>query len=124
MNFIDGTPPQPLSSGQNRPVLDTKKHTNRSYTQDLALFDGKLDLKNGVLALKNVITTFFYPHIFFVTLLNAIMIGAALGAGYTAPTTLLTEPYAWPFEHIGLSFITMLISAAATALISGYGSDR
>jgi MFS family permease len=67
--------------------------------------------------------TFFYPHMFFITLLNSIMIATCLGAGYTVAPALLTAPNSWPFAHLGLSLITVLISATATAIISGYGAD-
>jgi hypothetical protein len=82
-----------------------------------------MEWKNGVLALWHVLSTFFYPHIFFITMLNSIMIATAFGAGYTVAPALLTEPYAWPFLHIGLCLVVILISAIATYIISGLGGD-
>jgi len=79
--------------------------------------------KRGVQALGHTLQTFFYPHILFVTLLNSIMIASALAAGYTVAPGLLTEPYAWPFLHLGFLLVTVLIAAIAVYVITGLTAD-
>jgi hypothetical protein len=83
-----------------------------------------MEWENGVIAFWHVLQTFFYPHIFFITLLNSIMITAALGAGYTVALTLLTAPYNWPFLHLGLCLITVIIASIGTYVVAGFGADK
>lgn len=43
----------------------------------------------------DTLTTFFYPSILFVTLLNGAIIASAFAAGFTAAPALLTKPWAY-----------------------------
>jgi hypothetical protein len=52
------------------------------------------------------------------------MITAAFGAGYTVAPQLLTEPYSWPFLHLGLCLITVIIASMGVFFISGVGADK
>lgn len=75
------------------------------------------------MAFVHTLQTFFYPHIFFVTLLNSATIAATLAAGYTVSPQLLAEPWSWPFEHLGFLLFSVLIAAIAVFLISGLLAD-
>ena len=77
----------------------------------------------GWYAFVDVLRTFFYPHIFFVTLLNSGMISCAFAASYTAAPALLTKPWAWKFSNLGLSLIPVLIAAILVAVITGGCAD-
>jgi len=84
---------------------------------------GPIHFRRGLMAFVHTLQTFFYPHIFFVTLLNSATIAATLAAGYTVSPQLLAEPWAWPFEHLGFLLFAVLISAIAVFLISGLLAD-
>jgi hypothetical protein len=76
------------------------------------------------MAFWHVVQTFFYPRIFFITLLNSIMINTALGAAYTVAPTILTAPYNWPFLHLGLCLVVVIIASIGTYVIAGFGADK
>lgn len=74
-------------------------------------------------AMVHTLQTFFYPHIFFITLLNSATIAATLAAGYTVAPQLLAQPWSWPFLHLGFLLFAVLISAIAVFIISGLMAD-
>lgn len=76
------------------------------------------------MALYHTLQTFFYPHIFFITLLNSCTIAAVLAAGYSVAPQLLAEPWAWPFEHLAFLLFSTVISAIAVVLFSGIVADK
>jgi len=77
----------------------------------------------GGIALWHTLQTFFYPHIFFVMLLNSATIAATLAAGYTIAPQLLAMPWQWPFIHLGFCLFVVIIAAFAVFLISGLLAD-
>lgn len=56
----------------------------RTWAYDLALTHGNMEWRKGFNAFIDTLRTFFYPQIFFITMLNSAMIGCAFAAGYTA----------------------------------------
>jgi MFS family permease len=86
-------------------------------------WSGKAQWRKGGMAFVHTLQTFFYPHIFFITMLNAWTIAATLAAGYTVAPQLLAEPWAWPFLHLGFLLFAVLISAIAVFLVSGLLAD-
>lgn len=67
----------------------------RTFKGDIALFTGKKEWRKGVMAFVNTMRTFFYPQMFFITMINGAMITAAFAASYTAAPALLTQPWAY-----------------------------
>lgn len=96
----------------------------RTLKDNLAFFQGKVEWRKGLLAIMDSLSTFFYPHIFFITMLNSGMIATALAAGYTVTPALLTQPWSWPFFHLGFCLFPVLIAAVAVAVITGHVADR
>lgn len=72
---------------------EDRVYAPRTFTYDIALFHGKLEWRKGYTALVDTLVTFFYPQIFFITMLNSAMIAAAFAAGYTIAPALLTQPW-------------------------------
>jgi len=97
-----------------------EEHTIKSRLQ---LFTGKIDWQKGWNSFIDTLRTFFYPQIFFITMLNSAMIATAFAAGYTVAPALLTKPWAWPFEHLGFCLVPILISAVCVAFITGGFAD-
>lgn len=58
------------------------------------MFHGKKEWKKGWDAFIDTLRTFFYPQIFFITMLNSAMIACTFAAGYTVSPALLTKPWA------------------------------
>ncbi|KAF2770843.1 major facilitator superfamily transporter [Teratosphaeria nubilosa] len=98
-------------------------HEKRTFKYDTALFHGTMDWKKGWDSFLDTMRTFFYPQIFFITMLNSVMIGATFAAGYTVAPALLTKPWSWPFLKIGLCLIPVLIAAIATGAVTGFVAD-
>ncbi|KAF2757455.1 major facilitator superfamily transporter [Pseudovirgaria hyperparasitica] len=106
------------------PRNDANVHyTPRTIWYDIAFKHGKMEWKKGAYALVDTLRTFFYPQIFFITMLNSAMIGAALAAGYCVAPALLTRPWSWKFHSIGLLLIPVLIAAILMGIITGVGGD-
>lgn len=113
LNFADGVPRIEPGVAENK----------RTWMYDVSLFHGKAEWRKGVNAFLDTLRTFFYPQIFFITMLNSAMIATAFAAGYTVAPALLTEPWAWPFLHVGLCLIPLLVAALATGLLTGVLAD-
>lgn len=118
-----GRPSVPLQPGQFRPDIDHDHHPSRRWRDDLKLGAGKVDWDEGLGAMWDSIRTFFYPHMFFITMLNSAVIALAVAAGYTAAPQLLTAPWSWPFYHLGFCLFPIILAACASFLLSGYGAD-
>ncbi|KAH7028627.1 major facilitator superfamily transporter [Macrophomina phaseolina] len=107
-----------------RVPLDHERFAPRTLRYDLALFHGDFEWQAGVTAFLDTLRTFFYPHIFFITMLNSAMIATAFAAGYTAAPALLTRPYSWPFKHLGFSLFAILIASVFVYALTGPLADR
>lgn len=68
-------------------------YAQRTWKYDLALFHGEVEWRKGYHAILDTLLSFFYPHIFFITMLNSAMIATALAAAYTAAAALLVKPW-------------------------------
>ncbi|KAG6016159.1 hypothetical protein E4U54_002153 [Claviceps lovelessii] len=121
---MNGIPATPLRLGQTRPDIDYQNHTVRRWKEDLGLYQGKADWNQGLTALLDSMRTFFYPHLFFITMLNSAVIAATLASGYTAAPQLLTAPWSWPFYHLGFCLLPVVLAAGASFVVSGWGADR
>ncbi|GME37423.1 Major facilitator superfamily [Neofusicoccum parvum] len=106
-----------------RVPVDNTRYAPRTLRYDLALFHGDSEWRAGWTAFLDTLRTFFYPHIFFITMLNSAMIATAFAAGYTAAPALLTQPYSWPFEHLGFSLFAILIASIAVYILTGPLAD-
>ncbi|KAJ0330738.1 hypothetical protein COL5a_003040 [Colletotrichum fioriniae] len=95
----------------------------RTFRYNIALFHGKMDWRKGWNAFVDTLRTFFYPQIFFITMLNSVMIACAFAAGYTVAPALLTAPWSWDFMNLGLCLVPVLIAAIAVALVTGSAAD-
>ncbi|EME44139.1 hypothetical protein DOTSEDRAFT_71831 [Dothistroma septosporum NZE10] len=98
-------------------------HAPRTWRYDLALITGPCEWRKGWRAFVDTMKTFFYPQIFFITMLNSVMIAAALAAGYTVAPALVTKPWSWSFLHIGLCLIPLLVAAIFVGGLTGYVAD-
>ena len=123
---------------------DESRHVRekRTWKYDLALRRGHLEWKKGWIAFADTVRTFFFPHIFFITMLDSAMIAAALAAGYTASPALITAPWTcvtlliskalcsadmfcrWNFYNLGLCLIPVLIGAGGVFILTGFVADR
>jgi MFS family permease len=65
----------------------------RTFKYDLQFLTGAAQWNKCYTALLDTMYTFFYPQIFFITMLNSAMIACAFAAGYTASPALLTAPW-------------------------------
>lgn len=81
--MIDGVPVINPAASQEK----------RSFKYDIALTHGKMEWRKGWNAFIDTLRTFFYPQIFFITMLNSAMIACAFAAGYTVAPALLTQPW-------------------------------
>ncbi|GKT47341.1 putative MFS-type transporter [Colletotrichum spaethianum] len=113
MNTLDGVPRK--ETGQ--------KHIPRTFRYNVALFHGKMEWRKGWNAFVDTLRTFFYPQIFFITMLNSVMIACAFAAGYTVAPALLTAPWSWDFMLLGLCLVPVLIAAVAVAFVTGSFAD-
>lgn len=95
----------------------------RTWKSDLKLFTGKMQWRKGWNAFVATICTFFYPSILFITLLNSAMIACAFASGYVVAPALLTQPWSWPFLHLGLCLIPVLIAAVFVGGLTGFLAD-
>lgn len=121
--LAEGIPAVPLRPGQRRPDIDYETYPARSWKEDLKLYEGKPDWNDGLVAIWDCIRTFFYPHLFFITMLNSAVIAVALAAGYTIAPQLLTAPWSWPFYHLGFCLFPIIVAAGASFVVSGWGAD-
>jgi hypothetical protein len=64
----------------------------RTWKTNLSLYNG-FQFKKGGQALLDTISTFFYPSIFFVTILNGAVIAGGFAAGFSAAPALLVQPW-------------------------------
>jgi MFS family permease len=103
---------------------DRTEYTPRTRKDNLAIFSGTTEWRQGINALLDSLRTFFYPHIFFVTMLNSAMIAATFAASYTVSPALLTAPWSWPFLHLGFSLFPVVISAIFVVLVTGKLADK
>jgi len=94
----------------------------RTWRTNLSLYHGYA-WKKGAQAFMDTLHTFFYPSILFVTLLNGSVIASAFAAGFTAAPALIVQPWSWPFDHIGLCLIAVLIAVLPIVLITGTFAD-
>ena len=99
------------------------QYTPRTWKWDLALFHGRKEWRKGWNSFMDTLRTFFYPQIFFITMLNSAMIATAFAAAYTVAPALLAKPWAWPFLHLGFSLVPILIAAFFVAGITGSLAD-
>jgi len=97
-------------------------YTPRTWWQYLSFWTGP-QWKKGVMAFVDTMTTFFYPSILFVTLLNGSVIASAFAAGFTAAPALLTAPWSWNFFNLGLCLIAVLIAALFVPIVEGKLAD-
>ncbi|KAL0933579.1 major facilitator superfamily transporter [Colletotrichum truncatum] len=104
-------------------IEDGRRQPPRTFRYDIALFHGNLEWRKGWNAFVNTLRTFFYPQIFFITMLNSVMIACALAAGYTVAPALLTQPWSWDFMILGLCLVPVLIAAIAVAFVTGGAAD-
>lgn len=116
-------PAAPIESGLDRPAIDYVNYVPRRWSDDLRIITGKPEWKEGVNAMWDSIRTFFYPHLFFITMLNSAVIALAVAAGYTAAPQLLADPWSWPFYHLGFCLFPIILAACASFILSGYGAD-
>eukprot|EP00918_Siedleckia_nematoides_P099635 GHVU01217868.1.p1 GENE.GHVU01217868.1~~GHVU01217868.1.p1 ORF type:complete len:542 (+),score=24.96 GHVU01217868.1:136-1626(+) len=119
-----GVPREQLLEGESRPQLDLSRHPCRTWKKDLAPWGGPAQWKLGGMAFVHTLQTVFYPHIFFICLLNSATIATTLAAGYTVAPQILAEPWAWPFLHLGFVLFSVFIAAIAVYLISGLLADH
>lgn len=82
-----------------------------------------MEWRKGWNAFMDTLRTFFYPQIFFITMLNSVMIGAAFAAAYTVAPNLLVQPWAWPFLHLGFLLVPILIAAIFVGVVTGGCAD-
>lgn len=68
------------------------QYAPRTWGTNLSVWSGA-EMKKGGMALVDTMTTFFYPSILFVTMLNGAVIASAFAAGFTAAPALLTAPW-------------------------------
>jgi len=94
----------------------------RTWRTNLSLYSGTQFRKGGQ-ALLDTCATFFYPSIFFVTILNGAVIAGGFAAGFSAAPALLVQPWSWPFQNIGLCLIPILIAAGFVVLVTGPIAD-
>ncbi|KAJ0362243.1 hypothetical protein COL154_006345 [Colletotrichum chrysophilum] len=95
----------------------------RTFRYNIAMFHGKMEWRKGFNAFVDTLRTFFYPQIFFITMLNSVMIACAFAAGYTVAPALLTAPWSWDFMNLGLCLLPILVAAVAVALVTGKAAD-
>jgi len=98
-------------------------YTKRTFAYNIALFHGTMEWRKGWQALIDTLRTFFYPQIFFITMLNSAMIACAFAGGYTVAPALLTKPWSWPFLHLGFCLFPILIAAIAVGGVTGWFAD-
>jgi len=95
----------------------------RSFKYDIQFFTGKAQWNKCYTALLDTMYTFFYPQIFFITMLNSAMIACAFAAGYTASPALLTAPWSWHFFSLGLCLVPIIFASIAVAFVTGTMAD-
>lgn len=115
-------PANPITAGVPRED-DGREYLPRTQKYNLAVFHGGVYWKKGFNALLDTFRTFFYPQIFFITMLNSAMIGCTFAAGYTMAPALLTAPWAWKFHNLGLLLIPVLFAAIGVTVITGVLAD-
>ncbi|KAL0929797.1 major facilitator superfamily transporter [Colletotrichum truncatum] len=95
----------------------------RTFEYNIAFYHGKMEWRKGWNAFLDTLRTFFYPHIFFITMLNSVMIACAFAAGYTIAPALLTAPWLWRFLNLGFCLLPILFAAVAVVFITGSAAD-
>ncbi|QIX02321.1 hypothetical protein AMS68_007838 [Peltaster fructicola] len=100
------------------------EYTPRTWLYDLMPFHGPVNMTKGLFALLDTLRTFFYPQILFITLLNSAMISTAFSASYTTAPALLTKPWSWRFQNLGLCLVPVLISAIICGAVTGAVADK
>ncbi|KAK2591820.1 hypothetical protein QQS21_010488 [Conoideocrella luteorostrata] len=120
---LRGIPKTPLLPGQTRPNIDRRKYPARTRKADLQVYRGPADWRAGRMAIWDSLRTFFYPQLFFITMLNSAVIAVALAAGYTVAPQLITEPWSWPFYHLGFCLFPIILASLFSMAIAGVGAD-
>jgi hypothetical protein len=89
----ESTPIANVYSTDGVPRDDADVHyPPRTWRTNLSLYSGTQFRKGGQ-ALLDTCATFFYPSIFFVTILNGAVIAGGFAAGFSAAPALLVQPW-------------------------------
>lgn len=110
--------------GIPRPDSDFVDAQPRTWRYNLKIQNGPLLWRSGWLAFADSCRTFFYPHIFLITILNSAMIAAAFASIFTVVPVLITAPYGWHYRYGGLCGIPLLIANFFVLFVSGRYADK
>ncbi|KAH8895251.1 major facilitator superfamily transporter [Thozetella sp. PMI_491] len=109
--------------GIPRQEPEDRVYAPRTWRYDLALQHGPREWRKGINACYDSLRTFFYPHIFFVTMLNSGTVASTFAASFTITPHLVGVPYNWPFMSLGFCLLSVLIAAIFVAALTGSAAD-
>ncbi|KAF8860911.1 hypothetical protein BDZ45DRAFT_724213 [Acephala macrosclerotiorum] len=75
--------------------LDTVNFKPRIFVSDLRLVVRKPDWKEAALCYKHMVQLFLFPNIFWVVMMNGVLLGINIAIGTTYGNILLAKPYSW-----------------------------
>ncbi|KAE9378580.1 MFS general substrate transporter [Stipitochalara longipes BDJ] len=121
---LRGETSTPLPAGKLRPNIDPYLNGKGTMRTNLKVFQGGIHWGAGKIAILETIKSLISPNVVVIVLLNAVFIGVSLAASQAMTPVLLALPYSWPFDHVGLSVIAIVISNIFVYIVGGLGADR
>lgn len=103
--------------------LDTIKFKPRTFISDLRLVVGKPDWKEAVLCYKHMVQLFLFPNIFWVVMMNGVLLGINVAIGTTYGNILLAKPYSWASSSVGFAQGGQIVVILLGFPLLGFFSD-
>jgi hypothetical protein len=83
--------------------LDYNNFRKRTWISDMRLVVGKPDWKEAILCYKHMAQLLFFPNVFWVVMMNGVLLGINVAIGTTYGSILLAPPYNWPASSVGFA---------------------
>ncbi|KAF1970880.1 MFS general substrate transporter [Bimuria novae-zelandiae CBS 107.79] len=113
---------QPLTTLSER-KLNTELYEPRTLRSDMRIFVVEPDFRRALTTWKQMCTIWFFPHVFWVALMNAFYQGTDVCIQITYGRTLVSPPYNWENTTVSLIQIGQIIVALLSLPAVGWFSD-
>lgn len=110
---------------QNIPSQVTENTNGKpTFWVEYGVCSGGIKIRDGLVSFIEIVKTLVFPIVAYLILLNAAFIGISLGSNTTMSTVLLSPPYSWRFDSIGLVVIAPTVASIFVMFFGGFLSDK
>ncbi|KAF2679808.1 MFS general substrate transporter [Lentithecium fluviatile CBS 122367] len=113
---------EPLTTLSER-KLNTEIYEPRTFGSDMRVFVVKPDFRRAITTWKQMCTIWVFPHVLWISLMNAFFQGTDICIQITYGSTLVSPPYNWENTTVSLIQIGQIIVALLSIPIIGWFSD-